>query len=401
MSNTLYLFTDKFPFDEGEQYLENEMQFLAARFDRIVILPQARAQYQRPVPANAEIHFLALEVRYSKWLLLKKLPLLLSVLFTEWKHGRRELRSFAHLKGAVQQFYNALCQAQAFAAFLDKQPQSTNSFYSYWFFQWSTMLAVLKAQGKINTFISRAHLGDLYPVFATRPNYLKAYRLSQIGKLHPCSEHGARYLRETYPAFAAKIQTAYLGVPHKADNPMNSGAAFTVVSCSAVDSRKRVDLIADSLALLPFPVRWVHFGHGVDLEKLKSRCAGLPPHITAELRGFVPNAQVLEFYRTTPVHVFINLSRYEGLPVSMMEAAAAGIPLIGTHIFGVPEIVQESTGFLLPETPAPQEVAACVQQIYEQGAGPLRSGAQQMHRQRFLDEINYGNRFWGNDQASA
>jgi colanic acid/amylovoran biosynthesis glycosyltransferase len=395
MNKTLYLFTDKFPFDEGEQYLENEMQFLAARFKRIVILPQARAAYQRPVPPNVEIHFLAPEVKYSKWLLLKNLPLLLNVLFTEWKHGRRELRSFAHLKGAVQQFYNALCHAQAFAAFLSKQPQSHTTFYSYWFFQWSTMLAVLKAQGKISTFVSRAHLGDLYPVFATRPNYLKAFRLSHIGKLHPCSEHGARYLRETYSGFATKVETAYLGVQHKADNPMYNGATFTVVSCSAVDSRKRVDLIADSLALLPFPVRWVHFGHGVDLDKLKAHCTKLPPHITAELRGFVPNAQVLEFYRTTPVHVFINLSRYEGLPVSMMEAAAAGIPLIGTHIFGVPEIVDESTGFLLPETPTPEQVAACVEKIYREGAASLRAGAGAMHRKRFLDATNYGVGFWG------
>ncbi|MCU0435156.1 MAG: glycosyltransferase [Bacteroidia bacterium] len=395
MSKTLYLFTDKYPYDEGEQYLENEMQFLAGRFDRIVILPQTRASFQRPVPPNAEVHFLGTNVRYGKLILLKNLPLLLSVLATEWKHGRRELRSFAHLKGTVQQFYNALCHARAFDEYLRTQPQSENYFYSYWFFQWSTMLALLRAQGKIPQFISRAHLGDLYPVFAMRPNYLKAYRLRQISALHPCSEHGSRYLRDTYPHFTHKIKTAYLGVPHTADNPMHSDASFTVVSCSAVDSRKRVGLIASSLALLPFPVRWVHFGHGADLEKLRVQCTTLPPHITAELRGFVPNAQVLEFYRTTPVHVFINLSRYEGLPVSMMEAAAAGIPLIGTHIFGVPEIVDESTGFLLPETPSPEQVAACVEKIYREGVASLREGAQAMHRKRFLDATNYGVGFWG------
>jgi glycosyltransferase involved in cell wall biosynthesis len=40
-------------------------------------------------------------------------------------------------------------------------------------------------------------------------------------------------------------------------------------------------------------------------------------------------------------------SRSEGLPVALIEAAAAGLPAVATRVGGVPEIVvEERTGFL-------------------------------------------------------
>jgi glycosyltransferase involved in cell wall biosynthesis len=388
-NKTLYLFTDKYPFDEGEQYLDNEVRILASQFQRIVLLPQTRSAYQRPLPDNIEVKFLGDEIQYKKSLLLKNIPLLFSVLLTEWKHGRKNLRTLGNIKIALQQFYNALCLANAFDRFLTNEPESERYFYSYWFYQWSTMLALLKKKGRIQNFVSRAHGGDLYSVFTERPNFLRAFRLQQITKLRPCSEHGANHLRAMYPAFTAKIETAYLGVSPRNPNPVYSDAEFTVVSCSSVSGFKRVDLIASSLALLDFKVRWVHFGHGNALDKLREQCAQLPPNIKAELRGFVHNDRVQEFYQTETVHAFIHLSKYEGLPVSMMEAAAVGIPMICTGISGVPEIVVETTGLLLPEMPQAEEVAACITKIYKTDTAQLRTGGIAMHKKQFTDSTNY------------
>ncbi|WP_241380179.1 glycosyltransferase, partial [Escherichia coli] len=46
--------------------------------------------------------------------------------------------------------------------------------------------------------------------------------------------------------------------------------------------------------------------------------------------------------------VFVNLSSSEGLPVSMMEVASLGIPIIATGVGGVGEIVSSDNGHLLP-----------------------------------------------------
>lgn len=53
--------------------------------------------------------------------------------------------------------------------------------------------------------------------------------------------------------------------------------------------------------------------------------------------------------------VYIQPSRFEGLPVALMEASSAALPLIGTRIGGIPEIIiHKSNGFLIDNESASQ-----------------------------------------------
>jgi glycosyltransferase involved in cell wall biosynthesis len=113
---------------------------------------------------------------------------------------------------------------------------------------------------------------------------------------------------------------------------------------------------------ISIPASWKHFGNGPELEKIKKKCAELPPHINVQLIGYVPNPNFLEFLRSSSVSFFMNVSEYEGLPVTLMEAASCGIPLIGCDICGVPEIVNEQTGFLIPVNFDSKEVAKLIEQ---------------------------------------
>jgi glycosyltransferase involved in cell wall biosynthesis len=53
-------------------------------------------------------------------------------------------------------------------------------------------------------------------------------------------------------------------------------------------------------------------------------------------------------YRNLAPDVFINVSSSEGVPVSIMEAMSFGIPAIATDAGGNREIVNSSSGFLIP-----------------------------------------------------
>jgi colanic acid/amylovoran biosynthesis glycosyltransferase len=75
---------------------------------------------------------------------------------------------------------------------------------------------------------------------------------------------------------------------------------------------------------------------------------------TVQLRGAVPNAQVRE--AMMQAHIMVQHSvetdsgDMEGLPVSLTEAAASGLPIIATRHSGIPEIVQDGVnGFLVEE----------------------------------------------------
>ncbi|WP_243669706.1 glycosyltransferase [Methanoculleus chikugoensis] len=91
--------------------------------------------------------------------------------------------------------------------------------------------------------------------------------------------------------------------------------------------------------------------------------ATLPGNVSHRFTGYLDNAAVLEHYRQSPIDVFINVSESEGIPVSIMEAESCGIPVIATAVGGIPEIVSDATGILLPEHPAPRDIAKAVVRI--------------------------------------
>ncbi|MCS6922925.1 MAG: glycosyltransferase [Fimbriimonadales bacterium] len=57
--------------------------------------------------------------------------------------------------------------------------------------------------------------------------------------------------------------------------------------------------------------------------------------------------------------IFTLPSKYEGNPMSVMEAMAAGLPVVATAVGGVPELVEDGrTGFLIPSDSEPRLVHA-------------------------------------------
>ena len=71
---------------------------------------------------------------------------------------------------------------------------------------------------------------------------------------------------------------------------------------------------------------------------------GLSEHVT--FHGLVPNVEV--YRHLAQNNIYILMSRNEGLPISIIEAMRAGLPVISTNVSGIPELVRsESNGFLL------------------------------------------------------
>lgn len=98
-------------------------------------------------------------------------------------------------------------------------------------------------------------------------------------------------------------------------------------------------------------VAWTVAGMGPDEDELKRRWAFNPG---VRWMGALSNAALLELY--TQQDVFVLPTRFEGFPVAMLEAMAAGLPVIVSDIpSGVPEVLDDQVN---GERPPVGDVAA-------------------------------------------
>ena len=141
---------------------------------------------------------------------------------------------------------------------------------------------------------------------------------------------------------------------------------YQIVSCANIIPLKRLDLIVKSLALInDVKIKWVHFGMGSrfdELESLAFKLLAQKSNITYELRGYVPVEDIIQFYRDNCVDCFITTSSTEGCPVSVQEAMSFGIPIIGTSVGEMPNMITEN-GVLLSENPLPEEIKNAICKI--------------------------------------
>ncbi len=140
------------------------------------------------------------------------------------------------------------------------------------------------------------------------------------------------------------------------------------MSCSFLTPTKRVDLTARVLAALARrhprqAIAWTHFGAGPSRADVDAEVRRLPANIEVTLTGHVPHAAVLAHYTNQPVDLFVHLSSREGLPVSIQEALAHGVPVVACDVGGVAEAFDAASGSaaLLPVDASVEQVVSAVE----------------------------------------
>jgi glycosyltransferase involved in cell wall biosynthesis len=115
---------------------------------------------------------------------------------------------------------------------------------------------------------------------------------------------------------------------------------------------KGVDLLLDALASLRRSGRAVTLtivGDGPDAEALRAQAAGLDLTEAVRFAGYRPAREAFSLGR-----ILVLPSRNESLPYVVLEAAAAGVPVIATRVGGIPEIFGPLSHRLVP----PEDSAA-------------------------------------------
>jgi colanic acid/amylovoran biosynthesis glycosyltransferase len=110
-------------------------------------------------------------------------------------------------------------------------------------------------------------------------------------------------------------------------------------------------------------------GDGPDETVLKAEAARLGLNDIVRFHGGLPHRRTLEMLREATIFVLPSVTAkdgdMEGIPVSIMEAMAMGLPVIATFHSGIPELVEDGvSGRLVPERDA-EALAAAISSVAE------------------------------------
>jgi glycosyltransferase involved in cell wall biosynthesis len=240
--------------------------------------------------------------------------------------------------------------------------------YTYW--RGGQTLAAARALGEgwFGAAVTRVHGHDLYedaftPAFQPWPG---VYR--QLTRTIAVSQHAWTYLAARGVA-DDRLQVCRLGVAAaRSLARASTDGQWRIVSCSFLTPTKRVDLTARVLAALarrhPLQaIAWTHFGDGPSRAAVDADVRRLPANVRVTLMGHVPHAAVLAHYTSQPVDLFVHLSAREGLPVSIQEALAHGVPVVACDVGGVAEAFDAASGStaLLPVDASVEQAVSAVE----------------------------------------
>jgi len=245
---------------------------------------------------------------------------------------------------------------------------------------WDTPLALFRlrrllAEYKIDVlhaFLFHANLlGRFAGWFAGTPVRISGVRVCEVRRRHllldrwtqglvhaeTCvSENVLRFTRDQARITESKLVAIPNGVLLPAPDPETRGHVraaervppdVPVLLClGRLDPQKApLDLVAAAVALGPRPFRLWLAGGGPEEAAVRAAIARAGVGERVRLLGVREDVGDL----LSAADVLALSSRWEGLPNAVLEAMAAGLPVVATNVGGTPELVVEGeTGYLVP-----------------------------------------------------
>ena len=350
----LILFTNSYPYGIGEMWKHNEIKLLASSFSEITIIPLHLADNYNPKELKIDnvryteplFHFLDFSLNYIDLFktffgnsALSNFQELLNILFRFTKNNCIKLLNSA--KRSRNILNNDIIKRILF------QDNSDTILYFYWGLGSAEIIPLIDTK-KFKKVVVRMHRYDLYE--NENENYIP-FRKQLLNKnitILPSSYDGLMHLKFIYPKHKAKIKVQRCGVIKQ--NKFSVGSKneiLKIVSCSLLVPVKRINLMIEAATLLNIPFEWHHIGYGPLETELKDLVILNSLNDKFKFIGKIDSELVLNYYIDNNIDLFVNTSRSEGVPFSIMESFSVSIPVVATDAGGTKEIVDSSVGYLL------------------------------------------------------
>ena len=210
-------------------------------------------------------------------------------------------------------------------------------------------------------------------------NNLLAEKTANCSFARAISSHGhMRLLMAAGPGRGDKVTLVPMGVEvpeilTASAVPYEMGKTVMVAavgSLTPVKGHRHLVRACQLLARCGVDFRCLIIGEGPERKALSKMIDELKLWDRVILAGAIPNQRVLKILGSGAINLLVHPSvetpdgEHEGVPVVVMEAMARGVPVIATHSGGLPEIVNEMTGMLIPPG-NPSALARAVKEVLD------------------------------------
>ena len=404
----LFFITNYFPFSNGEPYIEPEFEYLLKTFNDIYIYTLCENKtYYYTVPYNVKAININIKIKLISKIFAFRF-LFKTIFWKELKfiknklHEPIDIRKIAIILIDILKGYSL--QKIIIKKIKEKNILNDNIFYySFWNdFRAFAGILIKNKFPQLKVF-SRAHGWDVY-FERNYKNYLplKQTMAEKMDAIYYVSEMGQKYSINKIGNYKS-LKVSYLG---KNNNytisfPVKKQPFHLFLCCNFV-AVKRLDLFIDAISIIneSYNIHFTHIGDGDEFKDYIYQYANIKlsnkKNISYEFKGkYFDNSEIMDFLKIEKPNLLINTSSSEGIPVSMMESMSFGIPVLGTDVGGVSELVENKyNGLLIKADSSPQEIAKAIESFYEMSDEEYASycsNAYQTWKTKFNAEINYQN----------
>ena len=196
-------------------------------------------------------------------------------------------------------------------------------------------------------FCFTAHGYDIY----RRPPEDFGRRAAAAGAVITVSCANADYISRNFGVAPEHIRIIPCGIDIERFRPAPAQLDPPCIVCVArLRAVKNIRLLLEACALLRdrgHRFRCAVVGEGGEREALTAARSALSLEDIVAMPGAAEQDAVRAWWQRSTIAVLC--SRSEGMPVSLMEAAACGVPAVATAVGGVPELVADGvTGLVVP-----------------------------------------------------
>lgn len=214
---------------------------------------------------------------------------------------------------------------------------------------------------------------------------IERYVLSQIDKLVFVSQNSRFNFLAKHPNFPSnKVYYVYNGIPDKdiIKDQNRNGSKLELCCVASITDRKGQEIIIDALGkLISIEREKIHItfvGDGYLRNKLENKVKekGISSSV-----DFVGIQSDVDSYLAKS-DIFILTSYDEGLPMSIIEAQRAKLPIISTSVAGIPEMIEQGKSGLLIK-PSVEELLPILKNISKYDWRMMGERSYEIYKEKF------------------